>query len=665
MEPVRRHLRRSRSKLPRPLRKLNKQIGRHVKWRVVFITLLTAVSVVLVAGMALAANANNQVQYSVASLTRIVSTLSNRPGTEWTMLDFNRLQTSVEEVRRSFAVAQRQTFFLRPIASLNADVGASMASLEAAEQLADAASDMLIGLQPTIFFLVSGDNEETLTAQISSGERVVELLRIGRGRFIRAGETLDAALANIEAINTDGLSPDLLMNVNGLLNYHAQLEDINEILISAPDLLTRALGLSDTQSYLVLVQNSDELRPSGGYISTYGWMTVRAARVAEYDYAPTTPTSPNPPPAEMASQFDAPDWWIQYQNPIYTAWDSSWYADFPHTAQMAAWFYDNGNNPASPVDGVISIDITGFEYLLGALGSVEVPNYNVIVTPDNFREVVYTIRASGEGQLLHKRFLAAMYRQIFSDWQSIDRDQQRSTELLGATLRALQERHIMMYFADEDLNRAVSLLGWSGTQAPATDHDYLMVADANLGNKSNHSVIRQLTYDVVINDDGSLDGRTSIAYDFPAYLADVDPAVDPANHGPLDYRSIMQVFLPAGATVTGTNNFFREPTVVPQDTHTIVTTPFEITYDGAERFQISYQTPPLIEAVGAFQRYHLLLQKQPGMRAEVVNVQVTLPIGAQIISATPEPITIYSIDQPILEFRVDLLTDEWIEIIYS
>ncbi|MBC7813249.1 MAG: hypothetical protein H7175_18975, partial [Burkholderiales bacterium] len=63
-------------------------------------------------------------------------------------------------------------------------------------------------------------------------------------------------------------------------------------------------------------------------------------------------------------------------------------------------------------------------------------------------------------------------------------------------------------------------------------------------------------------------------------------------------------------------------------------------------------------------RYRLLLQKQPGMLGEVVNVQVTLPLGAQVISASPEPITSYSLDQPILEFRVDLLSDEWVEIIY-
>ena len=185
--------------------------------------------------------------------------------------------------------------------------------------------------------------------------------------------------------------------------------------------MTNALGLDQERSYLILAENSDELRPSGGYISTYGWLTVRNGRVINYNYSPTTDKSPNPPPASMADTFPVPDWWIRYGEPIYAAWDGSWYVDFPSTADMAMWYYNNGNNPNSPVDGVISIDINGFEKLLGGLGSVPVDGYNDVVTQDNFRELVYGIRASRRdypGPSPHKEFLAALYRSIFKKWQS-------------------------------------------------------------------------------------------------------------------------------------------------------------------------------------------------------------------------------------------------------
>ena len=66
--------------------------------------------------------------------------------------------------------------------------------------------------------------------------------------------------------------------------------------MGTPDLLTTALGLDNPQTYLVLSQNSDELRPSGGFLSTYGWLTISNGRVDNYDYSPSTTDSPHPPP---------------------------------------------------------------------------------------------------------------------------------------------------------------------------------------------------------------------------------------------------------------------------------------------------------------------------------------------------------------------------------
>jgi len=458
------------------------------------------------------------------------------------------------------------------------------------------------------------------------------------------------------------VSPDLFVTVDGLARYHDELADINSILLDSPDMLRVALGINDTQTYLVLSQNSDELRPSGGYTSTYGWMTVRNGRILDFAYSPTTDTSPNPPPASRVDQITVPDWWIRYGQPIYAAWDGSWYADFPNTARMAAWYYDEGGNPNSPVDGVISIDIYGFEYILEGLGEVVVPGYNETVTPETFRDAVYQIRAEGEGDVPHKRFLAALYQQIMDDWQSVDQD--RAVELRGDVLRALQEKHIMVYFADERLNRAFDILNIWGAQKPASGQDYVMVADANLGNKSNRSILRQLTYDVEILTDGTLGSRLAVAYDYPARLAEADPAVHPEHYSDINYHTIIQAFVPAGSTLTGTANLNAEPVVVPDVTHTTFVTRATINYNQSERFQFSYTTPVLVETIGPFHRYKLALQKQPGMYAEPVNVQITLPEGARTINVSPAADASYQLEQPVLEFRLDLLQDREIEVIF-
>jgi hypothetical protein len=658
---TRRRKRRRRRSRSRWLRKVQRRIG-HYNWRIVMLVLVSVTSVIAMSGVLLSVNARDRVNESWRSLDRVWYSLGNKPGTDLTLADFERLERSVNDLNDSLSSARRQTIFLRPLTFSSANLDASLHMLDAAQYLTQAANNILAGAKPAVFFLTSGQPEESVATQISSGERVVELLGLGRGRFDTATAQLDRAQTIVDSLSMEHVSPDLVVTVDGLRQYLDQLRNIDKMLIDSPDLLTAALGLNDTQTYLVLAQNSDELRPSGGYISTYGWMTVRNGRIVSYDYYPSTATSPHPPSLDLASEVPVPEWWRMISSSIYAAWDGSWYADFPSTAAMSAWYYDQGDNPQSPVDGVIAIDMAGFDYILKGLGNVTVEDYGINVSADNFREKIYAIRADHSDDLNHKQFLAALYRQLLKDWQSAD--QPTMLDVRGGLLQALQEKHIMIYFTNQSLNTALNVLGWSGQQKPGLQNDYLMVADANLGNKANHSVIRQLTYDVDIQPDGALKNRLAVAYDYAARVAEADPAVRPEN-GPLDYRSLLQVFVPANSQLGDTNNLSIEPVVAPTDTHTIFVSQIGIDYNQSERYQFSYTTPDLILQLGPYRRYRLVLQKQPGMMGEYVSVQVTLPKGARAISTSPEPAASYSLENPVLEFRVELVKDEEIEIIFT
>ncbi|MEP7291138.1 MAG: DUF4012 domain-containing protein [Chloroflexota bacterium] len=635
-----------------------------IRWTKVLLVVVALGAVGIVTALAVLVDSANRVQSSITSFQRVVNSLSEQTGTDLTMLDFERLDSSVNDLSSSLTVIRARLAFARPFEALNANLRTTITSIDAAYNLTQAAHEMLNGLQPTLFFLVSGDDGETVVSQISSGERIVELLQIGRGQFASAGEHLRLAKASMDSLNLEGASSSVVLDIQQLNKYHDQLTQINDVLMNAPDFLTGVLGVSGDRNYLVLSQNNDELRPSGGYLSTYGWITIRGGRVTDYSYSPTTTTSPNPPPAEFAAQINMPDWWIRYQEPVYAAWDGSWYADFPSTARMAMSYYNAGNNPQSPVNGTIAIDITGFEDLLEIIGSVTVPGYSTRVTSDNFREIVYDLRSSNNDDLAHKRFIATLYQEIFSEWQNTTLDPTRNSQLLRAILRALQEKHIMLYVNDEQLNHALNLLGWSGAQASATDHDYVLVADANLGNKSNHSIIRSLTYDADIQENGAISGRLTVAYDYSAQTAANDPAVNPPINGSADYYNLLQIFVPRGTEFRDATNLSTTPIVSSNAENTEFITRLFVPFDSSQRYQFSYLTAPLVEDLGSYQRYRLLIQKQPGTPANAVSVQIMLPANAALISSAPEADASYNLDRPILEYRTDLSVDRWIEIIY-
>jgi hypothetical protein len=223
----------------------------------------------------------------------------------------------------------------------------------------------------------------------------------------------------------------------------------------------------------------------------------------------------------------------------------------------------------------------------------------------------------------------------------------------------------MIYLTDSELAQSLEILDWDGRLDPAVDHDYLLVADANLSaNKSNRSILRQLTYDVEVLEDGSLDSTLSINYDYPESIAENDPAVRPEHYGNINYYNRLQVYTPDGSTLLGTANLDDTVSTVDLESHTQFISAVVVEYNTSERVQFQYTSPPLVESFGQYRRYRLHLQKQPGTLGDVVNVQVKLPSGATVVDHSPDPIARFELEQPILEFRVNLVRDTWIEVIY-
>lgn len=650
-----------RRRTPQWLKRI-RRFAQVVPWLSVLIILIAAVIVTGAVVSSVFSYALNRVQTSLGGFQRVVRDVGNAANGDFTLEDFDRLYSSVRDLQGSLGFAKSQTALLRPFRTVRPEIDDTLMLIDAADGLVNAADSMLNGMQPALSVLFGRGDDEVLTARISQGERLVERMRIGRTAFLRASEQLQTVRGWLDELTADSIPVDYLFYLNQLNTYYELLEQSNSVLLSAPELLTAAFGLGEQQDYLILSQNSDELRPSGGYISTYGWLSVRNGRVVEYGYSPTTATSPNPPPEDAVTEVTVPNWWIGYNSPVYAAWDGSWYADYPATAQMAMWFYDTGFNLHAPVDGVIAIDIFGFEAILAALGDVRIPGYVEAVNADNFREMIYTIRAE-DGE--HKAFLAALYTQIFSDWQDSISNAETNQRMLGVLLQALQEKHIMLYFNDPSLNESVQILGWAGNQAVTPQHDYLMTADANLGNKSNRSIIRQLAANVYIQPDGTAQNSVTVAYDYSRQTAENDPAVDEAFHGPLDYQNLLQVFVPRASVLTGWENFDFDPVVDQTDTYTNFIADIVLEYDSSQQYEFRYTTPLVVEPVGSYRSYSLLIQKQPGTRGDLVNVQVFLPPGATLLDSSPEPTASYTIDQTIIEYDLTLRTDQWITVTYT
>lgn len=642
--------------------KLYAKFRRHFRFGIAFIFIITiAFSGAMVISVRIS-DASNQLDASWQRLNRVLSAIKERQGADITLEEFPRISLGVSDLGGNVRSMQRQLNLVSPAFELdiNEEWEISSQLVDATSELVNAADHMLDGVAPVVNFLQPDENSTIVSSQISDGEQLVDLFEINQENFRDASESLVDAQNQLGAIDLSVATLDQIHHHQQLEYYYQQLSDFNSILLSSSDILAQFMGLDEEVTYLILAQNNDSMRPSGGKVEAYGWFSVRNGRLTGFDFSASTLSSPVPPNSSFTDILSIPSWWIAYETALNAAWEGSWYADFPSTGQMALDYYNAGGNYNSPVNGIIAVDFESLQQIISVLGEVNLPEIEEPLTTSNFRDVIYN--PDNYGIQTFEQYIATVYKTVFADLQHIDRRQ--SLQLLTVILEGLVQHNVMVYVPDPEIQATIDLLGWSGAQIKPNADDYLLVADTNLTNKSNHSVVRSLTYDVEILPDNSRLSNLSVRYDYFNSVASGDPAINPDFFGSRDYRTLTQIYLPKDSSIVEESNTV-ESTSVELDDYKLFVTQLNVEYDSSEQMSITYETPPSENPATDLFNYRILIEKQPGLPIQDIELQVKLPTNANIIWVSQEPNAYYALDQQVFDFRLQIVSDQWVEIVYS
>lgn len=248
------------------------------------------------------------------------------------------------------------------------------------------------------------------------------------------------------------------------------------------DFLTGMLAGDETKEWLIVFQNHDELRATGGFIGTFmmvkfekGVLKVLDAPVTgPFDLSVQIPQTSLPPQPILAV---APYW---------TFHDANWFLDVPTSSQFLLDFYEQarGFKP----NGIIYLTPGLIESLLRITGPVRPEGYGVDITADNF------VRATEEqvefkyNKALNnpKKFLLDMVPTLMTALTKLD-----ATEGMlaaGVTLQHADQADLLFYSDDTTTQTSIRDLGWSGALAKAPD-DFLAVVTSNLGGGKTDRVI--------------------------------------------------------------------------------------------------------------------------------------------------------------------------------
>jgi hypothetical protein len=257
--------------------------------------------------------------------------------------------------------------------------------------------------------------------------------------------------------------------------------------------LPNLLGFRGEKTFLVLFQNNFELRPTGGFMGSYGLLKFdrgKADLTVEDIYAPDGQVAYHiDPPAPIQEAFKLGTWRLR---------DANWDPDFPESAKTLEWFFDKAG--ISYIDGVIATNLSTFQKLLKIVEPVPLLDYSEEITEKNVWEKAqfYSQENFFPGSRQKKEFLSDLSKEVLKKFLSSSLVQKFQA---GKVLyRALGEKQVLMYSNNEEAQKQLEALNWAGaTQKPrclpwlsSCVADSLFVVEANLGvNKANCCIERK------------------------------------------------------------------------------------------------------------------------------------------------------------------------------
>ena len=238
------------------------------------------------------------------------------------------------------------------------------------EAAAQAGEHGLKGLTPALMALQGHASTQDILKALSSG----------RSELNAAQDAVARLRTERAAIGPGAPLHPALQSALGQVD--AQLPRLEKGLALAV-LLPHMLGVEQAKSYLLLGQNNDELRATGGFISTAGILTMDQGEIKRFDYRDSyafdsdKPRLPRVPPVVYQRYMLFQDWRFR---------DSNWWADYPTSARQAEAFLFE--EQGEQVDGVLAFDQWLLGKILAVLGPVDVPTFGERVDASNFTTII-------------------------------------------------------------------------------------------------------------------------------------------------------------------------------------------------------------------------------------------------------------------------------------
>jgi len=434
-------------------------------------------------------------------------------------------------------------------------------------------------------------------------------------------------------------------------NYRGYFLTINDYLGKSPvffDALKNTPQLFATEkamTYLIMVQNRDELRPTGGFITAFGLLRIKEGRILalkfddstsylKYNYVREIREAPYPLPKLMFAHY-------------LVARDANWSPDFPTAAQDTQEAHLLSVSTES--DAVIAFDQELIVKLLEFSGPLYIPELNSTVDADNVEEKIIEFKQTAveaDKEADRKDLLSFIAPQVMNNLLQAH-DPKELIDLGKSLFELMREGHLLLYFNNPDLQSILTQLDLDGAVRTG-DGDFVMVVDSNIGfSKANQYIDHSLEYSVDLTDTANPQGEILLHYEH------TQPGTDGCFQGAGGefpdyylsrcYWNFWRVITGKGTTLKGETHtpvpqeYFKEGTqwhneveVGTLEEETTVFSGLTVVPQLQEeniRLETILPSSVLHQDKDGNLIYSLRIQKQPGIIILPVEIRVTAPSG--------------------------------------
>ena len=434
--------------------------------------------------------------------------------------------------------------------------------------------------------------------------------------------------------------------------FEKKIEDYQHlisIIFNIQDAIPNILDVSEKKKYLVLFQNNMELRPGGGFIGSYGILSLDKGKIEDFSIHDVYEADGQlkghiEPPYPIRRHIPEVHWYLR---------NSNFDVDFIKSASSAAFFLYQ--ETGQKVDGVIGIDVSFVKNLISAVGPIYVPEYKETVNGDNFFIVTETHadRDSFPSSTQKKDFLTFLYKAINNKISSEKKLPYLS--ILKSIGDSILEKHILFAFSNSDIQKTFTINGlssslWDGRKIDnSVVNDFIGISEANIGvNKANYFMGRSVSYRADLKENGTVLSKLSVSFkndskdwpggDYKSYTRFILPKGSVLNGVIIDGVSQKIVKAVTDFLVYEAKNFIPpdglEVEKTEEDNKTIYGFLVTVPSGKLKKIDIEYSLPQKINSDTPLVSYNLKLFKQPGTEEYPIDFRFSYPLAFKVLSAS-------------------------------